>query len=61
MNGKQVIKVPEAHGFKVLRINGSHHILGNGHRKTSVPVHGAADLKSGTLKAIAKQTGVKLP
>ncbi|MCH8543087.1 MAG: type II toxin-antitoxin system HicA family toxin [Alcanivorax sp.] len=60
MNGKQVIKVLKAEGFEVLRIKGSHHILGNGRRKVTVPVHGTTDLKSGTLSSIEKQSGVKL-
>lgn len=60
MNGKQAIKTLQANGFKVLRINGSHHILGNGSVKVTVPVHGATDMKIGTLKSIEKQSGVKL-
>lgn len=60
MNGKQVIKALKEAGFEVLRIKGSHHILGNGERKVTVPVHGAADLKPGTLSSIEKQSGVKL-
>ena len=46
--------------FESLRVSGSHHILGNGTRKVTVPVHGSADLKRGTLKSIEKQSGVKL-
>lgn len=60
MNGKQVIKTLERHGYAVLRINGSHHILTNGERRVTVPVHGAQDLKPGTLKSIEKQSGVSL-
>ncbi len=60
MNGKQVLKLIESRGFKLLRVSGSHHIMGDGKRKTAVPVHGATDLKTGTLKAIEKQSGVKL-
>lgn len=60
MNGKQTIKSLEAKGFRLLRVSGSHHILGNGKRKVTVPVHGAADLKIGTLKSIEKQSGVRL-
>lgn len=60
MNGKQVIKALEAHGFTVIRVSGSHHILSNGQRKVTVPVHGAADLKIGTFKSIEKQSGVIL-
>ncbi|MDR0779606.1 MAG: type II toxin-antitoxin system HicA family toxin [Pseudomonadales bacterium] len=43
-----------------LRISGSHHILSNGQRKVTVPVHGASDVKIGTLKSIETQAGVKL-
>lgn len=60
MNGKQVIKRQEAAGFRVLRVSGSHHILSNGGRKVTVPVHGASDIKTGTLKNIEKQSGVRL-
>lgn len=60
MNGKEVIKRLQANGFTLLRTRGSHHVLGNGTRKTSVPIHGAADLKRGTLKSIEKLSGVKL-
>lgn len=60
MNGKQVVKALQAHGFTVLRVSGSHYILGNGKHKTTVPGHGSADLKPGTLKSIEKSSGVKL-
>lgn len=60
MNGKQIIKSLEGNGFKVVRVSGSHHILSNGQRKVTVPVHGASDVKIGTLKSIEKQAGVKL-
>lgn len=60
MNGKEVIKVLEKHGWKVLRINGSHHRLGKEALRTTVPVHGSRDLGKGLLSAIEKQTGVSL-
>lgn len=60
MNGKQIIKLLIAQGFTVSRVTGSHHILGNGSRKVTVPVHAADDVKTGTLKSIEKQSGVKL-
>lgn len=60
MNGKQNIRMLEALGFNVIRSSGSHHILANGQRKVTVPVHGATDLKIGTFKSIEKQAGVKL-
>jgi predicted RNA binding protein YcfA (HicA-like mRNA interferase family) len=60
VNGKQIIKALEAQGFKVIRVSGSHHILSNGSTNVTVPVHGSADIKIGTLKSIEKQSGVKL-
>lgn len=54
------LKALEQNGFRTIRINGSHHILSNGQRKVTVPVHGSADVKIGTLKGIEKQAGVKL-
>lgn len=60
VNGKQVIKILRQNGFKESRVSGSHHILSNGSLKVTVPVHGATDLKIGTLKSIEKHAGVKL-
>ncbi|MCX8016385.1 MAG: type II toxin-antitoxin system HicA family toxin [Rhodocyclaceae bacterium] len=60
MNGKDVIKRLQRHGFRLERIRGSHHLLTDGQRKVTVPVHGASDIKPGTLKSIEKQSGVKL-
>jgi predicted RNA binding protein YcfA (HicA-like mRNA interferase family) len=59
MNGKQVIKILEKEGWTVLRISGSHHRLGKGNARVTVPVHGNRDVGSGLLKAIIRQTGVK--
>jgi predicted RNA binding protein YcfA (HicA-like mRNA interferase family) len=61
VDGKTVIKILEQHGFKCLRIKGSHHIMGTGRNKPfPVPVHGKKDLKIGTLKSIERLSGVKL-
>ena len=60
MNGKQIIKTLKAHGWTLDRIEGSHHIMMHGARSVPVPVHGAHDLKTGLIKSIEKQTGVKL-
>ena len=60
MNGKEAVKRLAEHGFAVVRSKGSHWMLANGHRKVTVPIHGSADLKIGTLKSIEKQAGVKL-
>ena len=60
INGKQVIKKLQAEGWKIDRVNGSHHILRKGNLSVTVPVHGATDLKKGTLESIIKKIGVSL-
>ena len=60
MTGKEIIKLLEKQGWKVLRVNGSHHRLGKENLRTTVPVHGKRDIGKGLLAAIEKQTGVKL-
>ena len=60
MTGKDVIKILAEHGWEVLRVNGSHHRMGKGGLRTTVPVHGKQDLGRGLVAAIEKQTGVKL-
>jgi len=60
MTGKEIIKILEHHGWQVLRVAGSHHRMGKGSLRTTVPVHGKRDIGKGLLAAIEKQTGVKL-
>jgi predicted RNA binding protein YcfA (HicA-like mRNA interferase family) len=62
MNGKQVIKKLEVAGWVVIRTRGSHYIMAKEGVARSVPVpcHGAVDLKKPLVKALEKQTGVKL-
>lgn len=60
MTGKEVIKILEEQGWKILRISGSHHRLGKGAQRTTVPVHSNRDLGKGLIAAIERQSGVKL-
>lgn len=60
MTGKEIIKFLEANGWHVLRVNGSHHRLGKGSLRTTVPVHGNRDIGKGLQAAIERQTGVRL-
>lgn len=55
MTPKDIIKVLEARGFLLKRINGSHHIFQHPDSKkvTVVPMH-KKDLPKGTLHAILK-------
>jgi predicted RNA binding protein YcfA (HicA-like mRNA interferase family) len=62
MNGKQIIARLKAEGWTLARIEGSHYIMAKEGvlRGVPVPVHGTKDMGIGLLKAIEKQTGVKL-
>ncbi|MFN3594285.1 MAG: type II toxin-antitoxin system HicA family toxin [Thiobacillaceae bacterium] len=60
MNGKEVIRRLEQAGWRVARVQGSHHILVKAEVPRSVPVHGSRDLSAGLVKAVERQSGVKL-
>lgn len=60
MNGKQVVAKLKAAGWKLDRVNGSHHVMAREGKAVPVPVHGTRDLGAGLLAAIARQSGVKL-
>jgi predicted RNA binding protein YcfA (HicA-like mRNA interferase family) len=49
VSGREFTRILERHGWRLLRIKGSHHVYGKpGVRaKLSVPVHGGHDLKVG--------------
>lgn len=59
MSGKQLLKLLEADGWRLDRINGSHHIMIKGNKTLVVPVHGKKDLPKGTLNNILKLGGLK--
>jgi predicted RNA binding protein YcfA (HicA-like mRNA interferase family) len=60
MHGREVIRILKANGWELLRVEGSHHRMGKGSVRVTVTVHGTRDLGVGLLKAIEKQTGVRL-
>jgi predicted RNA binding protein YcfA (HicA-like mRNA interferase family) len=62
MNGKQIIAAFKKDEWTLARVEGSHHIMEKDGmpRGVPVPVHGSKDMGIGLLKAIEKQTGVKL-
>ncbi|WP_376713370.1 type II toxin-antitoxin system HicA family toxin [Enterococcus hulanensis] len=48
--GKEMLKLAKKHGWIMVRINGSHHIMvKEGHLPVSIPVHNK-DLKIGQSK-----------
>ena len=61
ISGKELIKILEQHGWKLLRISGSHHIYGKPGTvvRLSVPVHGTNPLKIGLLKHLCKMAGLE--
>ncbi len=61
VSGKDLAAVVERHGWKLLRIHGSHHIYGKRGStvRLSVPVHGNKPLKIGLLKHLMKLAGLE--
>jgi predicted RNA binding protein YcfA (HicA-like mRNA interferase family) len=55
-SGKELAKVLERHGWKLLRVQGSHHICGKAESivRLSVPIHVNKILKIGLLKHLLK-------
>ena len=60
MNGNEIITKLKAAGWKLDRINGSHHIMVKDGNAVPVPVHGSRDIGAGLVAAIQRQSGVKL-
>jgi len=60
MTGSEVIRKLKADGWTLIRVRGSHHLMGKAGKTVPVPVHGSKEIGAGLLAAIEKQTGVKL-
>jgi predicted RNA binding protein YcfA (HicA-like mRNA interferase family) len=60
ISGKDFVRILQSHGWRLKRINGSHHIFTKeGHReRIVVPVHGNQPLKLGLLKHQMKIAGL---
>ena len=61
MTGKEMIKLLQKHGWQVIRINGSHHMMQKPGNPNTVPVplHGNKPLAIGTENSILKKAGLK--
>lgn len=60
LSGQEVRRVLEAHGFQLVRQRGSHMVMqqviaGN---SITVPVPDHAELRTGTLRSIIRQSGL---
>lgn len=63
VTGKDAVRALLGAGFAVDRVVGSHYILAqpdDPRRAVTVPVHGARDLKPGTLRSIIRQAGLTI-
>ena len=61
MNSRDIIRRLEEAGWKLLRVKGSHHMMGHPDSKLVIVVkHPQKDCPLGTLKKIERQSGVKL-
>ena len=58
MRDKDLLKLLKKEGWKVIRIQGSHHILQKGDQIETLPIHGR-DVPTGLLNKILKRTGLK--
>ncbi|MGI9044794.1 MAG: type II toxin-antitoxin system HicA family toxin [Gemmatimonadaceae bacterium] len=61
MKSREIMKRLEAEGWRLLRVNGSHHMMGHPTNPDVIVVkHPQKDCPLGTLKKIERQSGVKL-
>ena len=56
VSGKEFVQVLERHRWRLLRVQGSHHIYGRSGSivRLSVPIHGNKPLRIGLLKHLLK-------
>jgi predicted RNA binding protein YcfA (HicA-like mRNA interferase family) len=56
MSGRDFARLVERHGWKLLRVHGSHHIYGRDGSivRLSIPIHGSKPLKTGLLRHLIK-------
>jgi len=61
VSGKELAGLVERHGWKLLRIHGSHHIYGKAGSvvRLSIPIHGKKPIKVGLLKHLMKIAGLQ--
>lgn len=59
-SGRGLARLLEKRGWRLLRVNGSHHIYGREGSvvRLSVPIHGARPLKTGLLRHLLKQAEI---
>jgi predicted RNA binding protein YcfA (HicA-like mRNA interferase family) len=60
LSGREFARLVEQHGWRLLRVAGSHHIYGRPGSvvRLSIPMHGNRPLKMGLLRHLAKLADV---
>jgi predicted RNA binding protein YcfA (HicA-like mRNA interferase family) len=60
ISGRDFARLVERHGWRLLRISGSHHIYGKpgSPLRLSIPIHGHRPLKVGLMRHLAKLAGI---
>lgn len=60
LSGRDLARLVERHGWRLLRVNGSHHVYGKDGSvvRLSIPVHGNRPLKMGLLRHLVRQAGL---
>lgn len=60
VSGKELARLVEQKGWRLLRVNGSHHIYGRPDSivRLSIPIHANRPLRLGLLKHLLKQAGL---
>ena len=58
ISGRDLARILERHGWRLIRARGSHHLYGKGERRIVVPIHGNRALKIGMQRDLMKQAGL---
>jgi predicted RNA binding protein YcfA (HicA-like mRNA interferase family) len=60
LSGKALARIIERHGWKLLRIHGSHYVYGKPGNvvRLTIPFHGNQSLKRGLLAHLLKMAGL---
>ena len=58
MRDKELLRLMKKNGWKVVRIQGSHHIMQKDVKTEVIPIHGR-EVPSGLLNAILKRTKIR--
>jgi predicted RNA binding protein YcfA (HicA-like mRNA interferase family) len=60
LSGKAFARLLEGRGWKLIRVNGSHHVYmkAGSAARISVPIHGNENLKIGLLRHFMKVAGI---